>query len=375
MEYENRMEQHYAVSKSGVLLHINDAHRIGDECFCPYCGCRMLKKCGSVRAWHFAHDYRFENEIDKHCSYESYLHEFAKMRLKKWFEESKSIHLYYKQQVGCLWANKCKWKEAQDVCSKAEEKVINLKKYLTGCKVEETVHIGNELFRADLYWFNTKNPKNNIMIEVKVTHECTSKKKASNARIIEFEIHSEEDVEKIVSNDIREGENVRFYGFTPVEKEDKDVSAKYSLNKFVYYSSGKAFPRSGCDCKTYSSRRKGALLEITVKECYNDIFPLHHMMANDSGFQLSIGRFYNWGLSLAKTKGYDVRNCYLCKLHKYNYDKNELSCEITKCLIRESTDALNCLDYCFDQNMCNKNIAELQQYSQHHVIDVWSPTT
>jgi hypothetical protein len=46
MEYENRMEQHYAVSKSGVLVHIKKAHDSMEDCFCPHCGCRMLKRCG-----------------------------------------------------------------------------------------------------------------------------------------------------------------------------------------------------------------------------------------------------------------------------------------------------------------------------------------
>ena len=50
MEYENRMEQHYAVSKSGVLVHINEAHDSKEDCFCPHCGCRMLKRCGNIRA-------------------------------------------------------------------------------------------------------------------------------------------------------------------------------------------------------------------------------------------------------------------------------------------------------------------------------------
>ena len=114
MEYENRMEQHYAVSKSGVLVHINEAHDSKEDCFCPHCGCRMLKRCGNIRAWHFAHDYRYENEVNKDCSYESYLHAFAKLRLKQWFEDSKSIILHYQQSMACKYATNCIWKESGD---------------------------------------------------------------------------------------------------------------------------------------------------------------------------------------------------------------------------------------------------------------------
>ena len=36
MEYENRMEQHYAVSKSGVLVHINEAHDSKEDCYLSF---------------------------------------------------------------------------------------------------------------------------------------------------------------------------------------------------------------------------------------------------------------------------------------------------------------------------------------------------
>jgi len=267
--------------------------------------------------------------------------------------------------------NVCKWKETDDVCSKYEEGVINLKDYLTNYNVEETVHINEDRFRADLYWYNPMKPQNNIMIEIKVTHECTYKKKESKNRIIEFEVHSEEDVERIVHNDIREGESVRFYGFTPNEIIDEDIPARHILNKFVYYRSGKAYPRLECDCKTYMNRRKSALLEITVKVHENyDIIP-PSATTYDSGNLLAFGRLYNWGLSLAKSEGFDVRNCYYCKHHKFDFETDELSCELTEKEVSESTKALTCVNFVFDDASCNKNLAEFQQYSQYHVVDVW----
>ena len=48
MEYENRMEQHYAVSKSGVLVYINEAHDSKEDCFCPQWGCLPEKHGGVV---------------------------------------------------------------------------------------------------------------------------------------------------------------------------------------------------------------------------------------------------------------------------------------------------------------------------------------
>lgn len=110
MEYKNRMEQHYAIFKSGELIHIREANMSNEDCFCPHCGCRMLKRCGNIRTWHFAHDYRYENEVHMECSYESYLHAFAKLRFKQWFDNTDSIILHY-QQPTCEFANDCIWRE------------------------------------------------------------------------------------------------------------------------------------------------------------------------------------------------------------------------------------------------------------------------
>ena len=107
MEKEFRREQHYAVSHKGVLSHIKEAHYNSEEYYCPHCGCRMLKRCGKIRAWHFAHDWRYANETQKNCSYETYLHGYAKLRLKQWFDESESIILHYQQIIRCKHHESC----------------------------------------------------------------------------------------------------------------------------------------------------------------------------------------------------------------------------------------------------------------------------
>lgn len=368
MEYDYSMERHYAVSKSGVLVHIKEAHNSKEDCFCPHCRCRMIKRCGNIRAWHFAHDYRFENEVNKECSYESYLHTYAKLRLKQWFEESQSIILHYNQPLVCEFEKGCIWKEHGDECSRMVEKTIDLKKYLTDCRLEETVHVGDERFRADLLWRDPNNSKNDILIEIKVTHECTQKKKESHQRIIEFEVHSEEDVEFIVANDIRESETVRFYGFSPENKVDEEMQSRYSLTKFYYYPSGKAFVGS-IDCKTFKER-KNALLEVTIKDRDIDIDMLP-VRQRCSGV-LSFGSFHNMGLALAKSKGYDVRNCYLCNHHHYNYDEGKLTCELKPDENCQASQAISCDKYVFDDNYYRKYIDEYALFSQNNLVNTYS---
>ena len=369
MEYENRMEQHYAVSKSGVLVHINEAHDSKEDCFCPHCGCRMLKRCGNIRAWHFAHDYRYENDVNKECSYESYLHAFAKLRLKQWFEESESIILHYQQSMACKYATNCIWKESGDECSKLVEKTVDLKKFLNLCRLEETVHVDDDRFRADLLWSNPDNSKNDILIEIKVTHECTQKKKESHKRIIEFEVHSEEDVENIVANDIQEGDTVRFYGFSPKEIVDEAMQARYSLSKFIYYRTGKAFARSACDCKTFRNRRRCSLLEVTIKD--SNMSPGVYSERKGSPEVFSFGRFYNWGLALARSKGCDVRNCYLCSHHHYDYDEEKLSCDLNPDEPCEASQAISCGKYKVEEDFYHKNLNDFTKFSQNNIVDVW----
>lgn len=370
MEYENRMKQHYAVSKSGVLVHINEAHDSKEDCFCPHCGCKMLKRCGNIRAWHFAHDYRYENDANKECSYESYLHAFAKLRLKQWFEESEKIILHYQQSMACKYATDCIWKETGDECSRFDEKTVDLKKYLTVCRLEETVHVNDDRFRADLLWSNPNKSKNDILIEIKVTHECTQKKKESHKRIIEFEVHSEEDVENIIANDIQESDTVRFYGFSPKDIVDDAMQARYSLSKFIYYNTGKAFAKSKCDCKTFRNRAKPALLEITIKDNNMGIFSEWQRNLEEFSF----GYFHNWGLALARSKGLDVKNCFLCHHHHYDYDEKKHTCELKPDDSWEASQAQKCSKYMLDEDYCHKNLEEFKKFSQKNKVDVWFKT-
>jgi len=361
MLYEGRMEQHYAVSESGVLSHIKDAHESGEEYFCPYCGCRMIKRCGNIRTWHFAHDYRYQNEVDIECSYESYLHAFAKLRLKQWFDESSSIMLCYKQQVVCKHLKDCKWIDDNNKCSRLIEKSVDLKKYLTNCQIEETVRVNGDMFRADLYLSNHRNSKNNILVEIKVTHECTQKKKESNARIIEFEVHSEEDVEKIITSDIRESETVNFYGFNPQIEVDDDFPAK-PLTKFVYFDSGKAYSNSECNCRSYMNRGKNVLMEITVDaEKLYDI----PIFFEDRITSFSHSLLFYWGLALAKKYGYNVRHCGFCKYCTYG------SCAFKSNKENKKKDAFHCEHYCENEDAYQKNIKELHKFMENNIVDIW----
>ena len=179
-------------------------------------------------------------------------------------------------------------------------------------------------------------------------------------------------MENIVANDIQESDTVRFYSFNPKDIVDEVIPARYSLSKFIYYSTGKAFARSACDCKTFRNRRRCALLEVTIKD--SNISPGVYSERQGSPEVFSFGRFYNWGLALARSKGCDVRNCYLCSHHHYDYDEEILTCDLKLGEICEASHAISCGNYMLEEDFYHKNLDDFTKFSQNNIVDIWYKT-
>ena len=194
----------------------------------------------------------------------------------------------------------------------------------------------------------------------------------SHKRIIEFEVHSEEDVENIVANDIQESDTVRFYGFSPKDIVDEAMQAKYQLAKFIFYRYGSAYPRSECNCKTFRNRRNSALLEVTIKNRNYGLDMLSASQGSPEAF--SFGRFYNWGMALAKSKGYEVKTCHFCNHRHYDYNKKKLTCDLTPDESFDASRALSCRKYMLDEDCYHKYLDEFTKFSQNNIMDVWSKT-
>lgn len=375
MNTYSRKEQHYAVNGEGLLVHISEAYLKKEDFFCPHCKCRMLKKCGKHRKWHFAHDYRFaNNEQIVNCSYESYLHSFAKLRFKQWFDSSDKIILYYKQRNVCSIQDKCKWTQnAPHKCRKYEKRALNLKEYVDQCLVEENINFGGKQFRADLLLINSVSSKNKILIEVKVTHECTEKKKTSGGRIIEFEVHSEEDVERIVENGIEENDAVKYYGFKYGERlKDNMYSSDFEFMKFRLDKNNRVLPFIPCTCRDYSNRQGNTKLEITAKfDLDSALFDNRCYIHNYSYPEVYKGEFYVWCLAYALGLHCDIRDCSLCYNHNYSYMDSCHYCKLKRKKI-EIKEAVTCSYFSLNKAQCNALKKKLERYANWNYVDVWT---
>lgn len=348
MKNEFNQIQHYAVSHDGILVHINEAHNNSEDYFCPHCGCRMLKRCGNIRAWHFAHDWRHANDSQKKCSYETYLHGYAKFRLQQWFYESERIMLHYVRSTVCEKYATCNFEKSES-CSRGNDKTCDLKQIFNNCTIESSVEESNGNYRADLLLTTDRDSERRILIEIKVSHGCSEKKKASNARIIEFDVNSEEDVEYIISHDIKESDKVRYYGFKNLIKRDRtgSIAPAYKLQKFILYKSGKPICLP-TDCQSMTDHKPSSIFEITTN------------------LDEDIGELYMYGLMKALEQGLNFPNCFLCKHKCFNLDTNCSICEINESFIETAHNALSCPSYIFKPTVF-KNI----KLSNLEVLHIW----
>ena len=113
-------------------------------------------------------------------------------------------------------------------------------------------------------------------------------------------------------------------------------------------------------------------MEVTIKDDNYSLGMLSEKLRSPDTF--SFGRFYNWGLALARNKGYDVRNCYLCNHHCYDYVKEILSCDLKPDEPCEASHAISCSEYMLDEDCFHKSLDEFSKFSQGNLVDVWSVT-
>ncbi len=331
---------YHSYNSYNKLIHINNAKK-GGEYTCINCGGEMILKQGSKRAWHFAHKH-----LTSSCNYETYLHKLAKEKFKEWFDSSEEIIIELPSEELCSKIDKCYWFKSDDIgcCIKKSTSKFNLKTYYNQCNIEKSC--GEYI--ADMLLTNNTKQIEPILLEIYVTHRCSENKLKSKFRIIEVQISSEEDIFSFMNGNkfSYEEDNVSLYNFkTPKKSFEQGVKP---LCKFILHHSHKAIVIQ-TDCKNYA---------------YNEFIPKF-----SATFCCSAnGEVYREGLCLAKHKGYDVRNCFLCKYHKdnnYFYDTsdNSIFCCLYKKLGFDKTckpsQAIDCKSFRFDKEISHTVIKSI----------------
>jgi len=307
----------FALNTESELTSIENANK-GQEYFCPACGAPMIPKKGNKRCWHFAHKGNTHN-----CSYESYLHKLAKLRISECFKSSQHFVISFNSIAICKIAecplgtiNRCEWTVTKE---------FDLKEYYNTC--EEEIPIGN--FKADLLISDTNDPqKQPILIEIFVSHKSSEKKIKSGNRIIEIKIASEEDIDNIVSTSyIKESEgyldkwetkpndNIRFYNFKANSYEIPDY--EHQAPKFRFW----------IDSRCYFKFDKIEMYDFNVRclssnplDLENSIFRIESK--EPIGWDFA---FYN----LAKSN-IGIKYCTMCSYYKFNDYYGRAMCTLYK---------------------------------------------
>ena len=113
-------------------------------------------------------------------------------------------------------------------------------------------------------------------------------------------------------------------------------------------------------------------MEVTIKDSNYGLGVFLERQGSPEVF--SFGRFHNWGLALAKSKGCDVRNCYLCNHHHYDYYEEKLTCDLKPNEPCEASHAISCNSYMLDEDFYHKNLDDFIKFSQNSSVDVWPKT-
>lgn len=304
----------YANNSSGDLINVTNAIR-NEIFFCPICGELMNPHMGKVRRWHFTH------KNTGNCSYESYLHKLAKIKIKQAFLSAKHFILSYKAKAIC--SCECPF-IGSPKCDGEKLVEFDLRRYYDTCEIEATY----QQYKADLLLTSSTNSKRPpVLIEIMVSHKCTDEKISNGTRIIEISIQSEEDIDKIANNckltavrdkhfnySYSNANNIIVHNFNKVESLDPvgrfdEYEDCFNRKNTIAFWLNKKGRFSSFDCHCY---------EVAKKLPSN----VHYYITN-------IATPFKQILHEFSKRGVKIRNCFLCKYSKQDI-RGERLCVLYK---------------------------------------------
>lgn len=337
----------YAKDESGHLVSAAQiaGTEITESYSCVGCGNELIARVnGKVMAPHFAHKVQVE------CSGETYLHKLAKTTFYETYQEclekGEPFTIELEQIKECrkfsgLLLRTCNIGSAK--------KQYDLTRYYSNIVLEKR----DGAFIPDLKLSSTSNPDEKIFIEIAVTHFLSQEKEYSGNRIIEIPIEDETDVSKIIKRNLTAADAM-FIGFnsgTHAISDSECSCASSNFYCFYIFKSGKCFLDYGPLSKLhgfYLSRKNtlaySNLFKVTEKEDdYSEYTGIEYRYR---------GLYFTEQASLARKRGVNIKNCFLCRYHGTNWDAFEGGGVFCKYLKKQcnSNDAVDCNAFRFEKS-------------------------
>ena len=286
-----------------VLTLPSDREGLSDRYICLGCDNPLIAKTrGEKKEKHFAHKNRLS------CNEETYLHRLAKMT-------------FYRTYLNCLENNEQFFIDLTyaKVCRKHEQivghscnlgsmsKTHDLTIYYDSIKLETR----DDCFIPDLLLYNSKNPDQNLYVEIAVTHFLSDEKTHSGKRIIEIPIETEDDIAKIHSKRLAE-RDASFINFDRPSGSVTDAECICAHKKyyfFIIYESGKCIMD---DTTIREIEAKILNVNSTVKYIKTRFIP--------NSEYVDRGELFKSFVEEAHKRGFPVKNCLLCRMAGPNYN-------------------------------------------------------
>ena len=351
----------YCLDENNNLIDIkslSNATRHVHKFCCLSCGQEMVANLGSKKSWYFSH------KADCACDGESYLHKLAKRRIREEFMTKESFPVFFLQNVPCSEKGKCPFYTSyycieKDVSIPCDLKIWNNNIIYDTCTEETKV----EEFRPDLLLTNSNNPRREpTFIEIYNKHKSSDEKISSSYRIIETFPISENVIDDIICRGFVEGENCKTYNFKPPLPSIR--KKEVPIERFILFNNGCCYVYSAMDYEyncddVYRKIRPNSKIELNIRE--RSIYDTDIVRGPDITLTPQ-----QKGLLYLIKKGWDIRNCLLCKYYKHNDYTFSYMCILYKTLELQSpkpkqTMANKCKRFEYNQELLDYPLPELEK--------------
>ena len=352
-----KVKYSYCLNENNELVHISSVtveNRHSHTFHCLECGNELIAKIGKIKVPHFAHG------ADITCNAESYLHKLAKRRICEKFISADIFPIIFERSVPCMESERCLFFDEYS-CIEHEVKIESDLKKWKGNVVydtcQEEVRVGE--FQPDLLLTGPMDDKlGPVFIEIYKTHESEEPKVTSDYKIIETKkIKTESDIDNIIEIGFVEGLNCQTYNFSP--KLPSIKKGDIPITRFILFCNGAAkvigASQNIINCEHLDKRLSSqSVCELNIKTSGIDIWGNGTL---DS---------YQTGLVYLIKKGFDIKNCILCKFYRYNEWLNTHICILYRslgeqCHFPKQINARECPKYEKDPNLMNHDLSELEK--------------